>query len=75
MHEASLRLEGHADMDLALVPETSEKMERSEVSVKKEGSALVIQIKAEETGALRATLSSYLRYLSAAVSAKKAMEE
>ncbi len=75
MHEASLRLKGLADMDTAFLPETAEKIARSQVSVKKEGDALVIRIKAEDTGALRATLSSYLRYVSAAMSAKKAMEE
>lgn len=75
MHEASLRLERLTDIDRVLLPEASEVMPRSTISFERKGDALIIHIKAEDTAALHSTLSSYLRYVSAAMSTKKAMEE
>ncbi len=75
MHSALLVVDGISSIERALLPEIEEKIPRSEVSLRTEGDALVIEIKAEDTTALRASLSSYLRWLSAALSAKEAMEE
>ncbi len=75
MHSAVLVAEGFSDIGKVLLPEIREKIPRSEASLRTEGDALVIEIKAGDTVALRASLSSYLRWLSAALSAKKAMEE
>lgn len=75
MHEASLRIERFANIDRVLLPEASEVMPRSTISFERKGDVLIIHIKAEDTAALQSTLSSYLRYISAAMSAKEAMEE
>ncbi len=75
MHRSSIVLEGMADLMDALLPETEEEIPRSRVRLRKEDKDLIIEIEAEDTSALRATLSSYLRWISAGMSAKKAMEE
>jgi len=53
----------------ALKPETqAAQTRRAKVTLKKDGSALVLQVEAEDTVALRATLNAYLRWINSAVS-------
>jgi KEOPS complex subunit Pcc1 len=53
----------------ALKPETqAAQTRRAKVKLEKDGSALVLQVEAEDTVALRATLNAYLRWINSAVS-------
>jgi KEOPS complex subunit Pcc1 len=59
----------------ALTPETnSSATRRANVKLEKEGSFLVLSIKAEDTIALRATLNAYLRWINAAISTIAVLE-
>ena len=75
MHSARIRVEGLASLPDAVSPEMSDKIDRSELNVRLDGSATIIEIDAEDTTALRASLSSALRYIAAASSAVNAIDE
>ena len=75
MHRATLTLTDMPDMERVLSPETYEEIPRSRVRIRAEGRDLLIEVEAEDITALRAAISSYLRWISAAMSAKNVMEE
>ncbi len=75
MHGARIRVEGLASLLDALSPEMSDKIDRSELNVRIDGDATIIEIEAEDATALRASLSSALRYIAAASSAVNAIDE
>jgi tRNA threonylcarbamoyladenosine modification (KEOPS) complex Pcc1 subunit len=75
MHRSTIIAEGMADMTGLLKPELEEKIPRSAVSLESKGNDLIIRIEAEDVSALRATISSYLRWISVATATKDVMEE
>lgn len=59
----------------ALEPETKKAATtRSEVVLEKDGSFLVLKIKAKDTVALRAALNAYLRWIDSTISVLKVIE-
>ena len=75
MHESTIVVEGMADMEELLIPEMKERIPRSKVSLKSHGNDLIIRIEAEDVSALRASISSYLRWISVAMNTRNVMEE
>lgn len=75
MHRASIRIEGAPHVADAIAPEMKEDMERSRSDIRVEDGSAVIDIEAEDSTALRAAISSALRYIAAASSAVNAIEE
>lgn len=75
MHESTIVVEGMADMEELLIPEMKERIPRSKVALKSDGNDLIIRIEAEDVSALRASISSYLRWISVAMSTRNVMEE
>ncbi len=59
----------------ALLPESQNKIsERSRVSIAKDGSTILLNVEAEDTVALRASLNAYLRWINSADSVLKTLE-
>ncbi len=75
MHESTIVVEGMADMEELLIPEMKERIPRSRVTMESNGNDLIIRIEAEDVSALRASISSYLRWISVAMNTKNVMEE
>ncbi len=75
MRSAVIKIEGFPEIEKALRPETEEDVSRSSVRTSRSGGIFRIEIIADDTAALRAALSSRLRWISAAYQTKKAMEE
>ena len=69
MRSARLKIEGMPYLREVIEPEMSPDILRSRSRIYEEGDGTVIYIEAEDTTALRAALTSSLRYVSAAVSA------
>lgn len=69
MRRAEIRLEGR-EADLvrrSLSPEAGRDIPGTSVTVRRTKGALVLSIEAEDTGALRAAVNSYLRWADVAV--------
>ncbi len=64
MPRAEIRIEGPeaAILRRTLAPEAGRDVPRTSVLVRGRGRSLVLRIEAEDTGALRAALNSYLRW-------------
>ncbi|GEM_PF-3218979 len=75
MHRATVRIEGVPALGTAISPEINSEIARSRMSVRENGDETIIEIHAEDSTALRASLSSALRYVAAASSAVKAIEK
>jgi tRNA threonylcarbamoyladenosine modification (KEOPS) complex Pcc1 subunit len=60
----------------ALLPETqAAQIRRANVKLEKDGSALILQVEADDTVALRATLNAYLRWINSAVNVIDMVEQ
>lgn len=75
MHSATIRVEGIPEIADVIAPEMKEDIERSQSGIRVEGGTAVIEIEAEDSTALRASISSALRYIAAASSAMEAIED
>jgi tRNA threonylcarbamoyladenosine modification (KEOPS) complex Pcc1 subunit len=75
MHRATLRIKEAPWIGDAIKPEISEDMERSAMFLRYEGDETIIDVKAEDITALKASLSSALRYVAAASSALESIEK
>ena len=75
MHRATILVEDIPGIADAIAPEMNERIERSQSWIRVEDGSTVIEIEAEDSTALRASISSALRYIAAASSAVKAIEE
>ncbi len=64
MPRAEIRIEGPeaAVLRRALAPEAGREIPRTDVRVQGRGRSLLLRIDAQDTGALRAALNSYLRW-------------
>lgn len=58
-------------IEAALRPELGDEVPGSRASMRREGLALVIEIEAEDPGALRAALNSYLRWTQTAIDVQR----
>lgn len=56
-------------VEAALLPEMASDVPGSTLALRREGSTLVLTIEAEDEGALRAAVNSYLRWVQAALEA------
>ena len=75
MHSASIRIDGAVEVLDAIGPEMSEDVLRgSGTRVLRDGNDLVIEIEAADSTALRAAITSSLRYVSAATLAIDAID-
>lgn len=64
MRRAEIRLEGN-EIDIvrrSLSPESDRDVPGTSLSIRRERDALILTIEAQETGALRAAVNSYLRW-------------
>jgi KEOPS complex subunit Pcc1 len=70
MPRAEIRIEGPeaAILRKALAPEAGRDIPRTDVRITGRGESLLLRIHAEDTGALRAALNSYLRWVDVASS-------
>ena len=79
--KASVRLRFASDKELealvrALEPELNRQIAvRSKTSISKESGALVLDVEAEDTVALRAALNSYLRWIDSVMNVLRAVEK
>jgi tRNA threonylcarbamoyladenosine modification (KEOPS) complex Pcc1 subunit len=66
----SLELDSAAEADVveaALAPEMGADVPGSRVAMRREGTTLLLDIEAEDAGALRAAVNSYLRWMKTAL--------
>ena len=75
MHCATLRMINAPGLGAAIKPEISGDMERSAMFLRYEGDETIIEMKAEDITALKASISSALRYVAAASSALESIEK
>ncbi len=75
MHTAKLTVEGVPELRHAVEQEMSSDILRSRTTVNDEKGKTTIYIEAEDSTALRAAVSSALRYVAAAVSAIEILSE
>jgi tRNA threonylcarbamoyladenosine modification (KEOPS) complex Pcc1 subunit len=79
--KATIRLRFASDKQLAtlldaLIPEAKAPViRRANVKLEKDGSYLVLNVEAEDTVALRSTLSAYLRWIGSAVNVMSLIEQ
>lgn len=68
----TFRGEGVDVVRAALAPEAGREIPRSRVTVRGKGDVAEVVIEAEDAGALRAALNSYLRWAQVAIDAREA---
>jgi KEOPS complex subunit Pcc1 len=69
--ELSFRTEHPEVIIGALLPELSEKIPRTKVTVERAEGAVMVKIEAEDQTALRAALNSYIRWMNVAAETAK----
>ena len=77
MRRAEVRIEGEeaAVLRRALAPEAGREIPKTRVHISGRGRRLTLRIEAQDTGALRAALNSYLRWAEVAMDVAREVRE